>query len=470
MNALVKAKVAPARGAKRKRNFEKFGNVKIPWCRLSDGRTCIDPRKYARKRQAYRDHEAALHAARKIALEISQGGEEAPSLTSEERAAFAHATAEAGRHRVDLLTAITEWAETRRLADGLCLVDTVRAGAAVLRVTEHRVVDVVLELITAKSKEDINGRYFRGLQKSLQNFAGAMGTPIERVMAADIETYLDAIVARDGIGPRRRNNILHEIRHLFEYAKLRSYVADNKTTEARKVPIIKRVRSKIGIITPEVMQLHFRFVSERFTPWLWVNSMSGVRAEEIVLTKDAAKRKDPLRWEDFDWDEREICVREETSKTFTARRIPLLDNLYAALAPWREAKAKGPICPPSEKGKVARLDHERHRFIECARLQLEADWQRDLAENPDAKRSEIDLSFSHNAYRHSYGSYRLAILGGDMQKLAYEMGNSVKMIKRNYNNPRPIRQAREYFGIFRQLAGNVVQFPSRTAMQLQMPL
>lgn len=57
------------------------------------------------------------------------------------------------------------------------------------------------------------------------------------------------------------------------------------------------------------------------------------------------------------------------------------------------------------------------------------------------------LKWKRNAHRHSFGSYRQALIM-NFGQLAEEMGNSIPMIKRNYRDAKEEGKAREYFSIF----------------------
>ena len=52
----------------------------------------------------------------------------------------------------------------------------------------------------------------------------------------------------------------------------------------------------------------------------------------------------------------------------------------------------------------------------------------------------------HDVARHSYASYRLAVLG-DVHKLANEMGNSVNVIHKHYKAPFTEEEGTAYFSI-----------------------
>ena len=211
----------------------------------------------------------------------------------------------------------------------------------------------------------------------------------------DIEAFLDGWVEKHKVGPRRRNNLLREVRQLFQGAKIRGYLPDG-ITEARKVSIIARVRTNIGILSPDLTQLFLNKVSDEWLPWMCIAAFSGVRTDEIILDRNAASWKDPLKWADFDWRHREICIRVETSKTGIARRAPIADNLFAWLEPY--IGRKGYVCPPREL--QWRPDNERRRIVALLKKEKPT----------DANHDPIAIEYPDNSFRHSYISNRLAIV------------------------------------------------------------
>jgi hypothetical protein len=60
--------------------------------------------------------------------------------------------------------------------------------------------------------------------------------------------------------------------------------------------------------------------------------------------------------------------------------------------------------------------------------------------------SKSNVTQKHNALRHSYGSYRLAIIQ-DASKVSFEMGNSPKMVFEHYREIVTPEQALAWFAI-----------------------
>lgn len=420
----------------------KVGRVSIPRYQLGDGRVMIAYPTATKKRhlQTFADPKEAAAEADRIARELHNGGSEAQIFTASDRASFSQAKRDVAPHGVAVHVATAQWAEAKRAINGSrhTVAEVIGAGLKALSRTIHPLPSVAAELLAAKDQRDLHGRYRRGLENTLQRLSARFPGDIAGVRAVELEHFLTAL----DVGPRRRDNILGEIRHLFKFARSRSYLPD-VITEAAKVGKLDHLSGTIEIFAPAEIQLFLEHVKPEWRPYLAIAAFSGIRAEEICLAKDAAKRKDPLRWEDFDWDEGEICVRAETAKTGHPRRCPILDNLAAWLRPWRDAS--GPVCtlhrPDREIGGDGRL-------IRAIRRALTEDLSKPLRK----------IEWRHNALRHSYGSYRMAMIK-DMQRLSYEMGNSLAMIKRHYHNPRPVSEAKAYFALSPTAPDNVIELP-----------
>ena len=400
---------------RRKRNFVKIGTVKIAWCKLADGRTYIDLRSIGRKPQTFSDHAEAIEEATRAARERHNEGAGAPDVTAADRAAYSAAL-------------------QRMNGTPYSLLEVVEAGLAALSRPVHKVSNIVAELISSKQPHDLNQRYRRGVISDLQQFASNFPGDVSVIQPRQIEEYLAAEQQTRALGIRARNHLRDNICHLFNFARQRKYLPLNEPSAAQLVARIEPISAPAEFFAPWEMQFLLAHVREKFLPWLALNAFSGIRLEEIVLSREASRRKDSLRWEDFDWTAREIAVRPETSKTGRARRVPIIDNLFEWLAPWHSAK--GEVC------ETHPADYEARRIVEQANKALE--------KADDARR----IAWRKNALRHSYGSYRMAIIQNKHQ-LAYEMGNSVEMIDAHYHNPRPAADARAYFAIAPSYAENV---------------
>lgn len=425
----------PARRT-RKRNFITVGSVRVRWHRLGDGRTVIDPRRYGRKRVTFTDHDAALLEARSIAIEINEGGVEAAPMSAAERASYFRANAEAAKRNADLDRAIHEWTELRDLAGAADLRTVVRAGLAALARPIHHVTDVAGAFLNSKATEDYDGRHDRDLRNIVRDFSLAFPGDIAAITAEQIESWLAARRAPGDkpLSAKRRNHVHAVVVSLFKFARERKLLPD-VITAAQSVKRRRVDECDIDFFTPAEMLVILKHVDEEWLPWPLLAGFGALRIEEIALGKHAAERKDCLRWEDFDWHEREIVVRKAVAKKRVPRRIPIQDNLWHWLTPWRDGRATGPVVP---RGNLrGQLDNYRAR--------LQGELRRKAAELDELTPRLI--MWPQNALRHSYGSYRMAVTK-NAQMVSNEMGDSPAMITRHYDNPRPKSQATAWWSIF----------------------
>jgi integrase len=421
----------------RRRNYVTVGHVRIPWYRARDGRTFVDPRRYERPLFARKDHESALTEARKLAIELNGGGVEAAAMSAEDRAAYALAKGKAETLGLSLTHAIALLEQIHKLAEGLDLPAAVAAGVRAIRRPVHHVADVAAELIASKADADLDGRYKRQIGRHLMDFAAAFPGEMSAIEVGQIETWIKARTRKNGqpLSAARRDHVRDDIIHLFKFARTRGYLPD-EISAAQRVPKFgvraERKARGVEVFTPAEMRLLLAHIEYDWLPYALVAGFSGARPEEICRSYHAAKRKDTLRWEDFDWDEREIIIRPEVDKNGFARRCPIIDNLWTMLAPWRDAKPSGRIVTGS---------------LEKCRQRLKKRLRKVFAESADDEAARRLIAWPHDVLRHSYGTYRMAVTGRNVHQVAAEMGNSPSIVRKHYDKVGPRSHGKAWFSI-----------------------
>jgi integrase len=442
----------------RKRNFVKVGTVKIPWKKSKDGRTFIDLRKWrtTKAQLTFRDHESALAEATRLAIELNAGGAASQVLTPEDRALFTHA-----------VQLIAKEPEPRP-----SFLQVIEAGLSALRQPVHKTSDIVTRLLASKEKQDLDGRYARDLTQHLTKFAAAFPGSIAAITAAQIETWLDGLRKRNGepLSPCRRNHVHDDIIHLFTYARSHEMLPIDKKTAPQKVEQLEPEAKEVDVFTPTEMQAILDTVERDWLPYFAIVAFSGARVEEVAKSYHSAKRKDSLRWEDFDWDEREIIIRESVAKGAKkkrkSRRIPLFENLYGFLTDWRDKGAKGPVVVGSIDRFRQRFKRQLAgaRFAEAASLagvdveefkRFAAADQKLFLDKCAVTQRLVDKW--GNQLRHSYGSYRMAQTKRQKFLVAAEMGNSAEMIEKHYDRRVPRSHGDAWFSIMPTAPNNVIQ-------------
>ena len=123
-------------------------------------------------------------------------------------------------------------------------------------------------------------------------------------------------------------------------------------------------------------------------PFLALGAFAGLRTAELQR----------LDWNEIDLDRGFITVDANKAKTQQRRLVPISDNLKLWLTPCKQAS--GPVCL-----------HQRPQ-MSAARFCEGFAWQ-------------------ENGLRHSFISYRLAVLH-DTARVALEAGNSPEVVYRHY--------------------------------------
>ena len=168
-------------------------------------------------------------------------------------------------------------------------------------------------------------------------------------------------------------------------------------------------------LDPKELATALSLVLPAHLPWLALSAFAGIRSEE--LTPPHGSGKSPLDWSDLLWEQGIIRIRPETSKTGRKRVLPMADALRLWL---HSRRGIGPCCPVS-------AHRGRHpETLRLATLLKRAVWPR-------------------NALRHSYISYRAALVG--LGQAAMEAGNSESEARRSYNDAKTVADAEKWFSI-----------------------
>ena len=221
--------------------------------------------------------------------------------------------------------------------------------------------------------------------------------------------------------PRTRRNVRAAWVTFFKWCVEHEYLPYGEKTVAERVgkPIV--TRGIPSTWTPDELRVLLANVRHQYLPWLALAAFAGIRTEEIC--PDKKSQKSPLDWSDFHWDRDLIIVRPETAKTKQRRVVPILPALRSWLEPIKkQSGAIGPHLPPSTppKGGVQAETTRLGEFV--------GDWRR-------------------NALRHSFISYRAAIVG--LGQTAMEAGNSESEARKSYNDAKGADEAAIWFAITR---------------------
>jgi integrase len=391
-----------------------------------------------RQRKLVATIEKARETASTIARQLGEGIGHAftmtPAQVADTRAAL-QAAQKLGRP-ASLAEIVGDFvAASRSLPEGV----TLRDAVAEYRKTHDRaakLASATVEDVKARflaSRADASERYLQDIRIRLTAFAKAFRCQISSVTAAEITSWLDSIGARG----RNRNNYRTAVITLFRYARRHGNLPRSETTEAELVEVAEPKPTAIGIYTPEQLRLMLDSMPESLLPSVAIAALAGVRPQEVLR----------LTWDDIDLRKKQITVAAEKAKTASRRLVPILP----ALADWLRdhPTRQGPIVTgfsyPSGWNRA--VTREVRRF------------------NAEAKKvNGPQIPRIQNGLRHSFASYRLAIVKSAPQ-VALEMGNSPKKLMKNYRELVTVADARRWFNVKPQQAKGrkVVPFKSAAA-------
>jgi integrase len=228
----------------------------------------------------------------------------------------------------------------------------------------------------------------RIIEADIRHFTDKHLGPIADVTTEQVKSHLDGL----GVGPRRFNNVRSTLVTFFGWARKQQFLPDGMTaperTHALDVP-----QKRPPIYTPSEFRALLACVAPEWRLPLACCGLAGLRTCE-------AER---LLWGEVKIGKRLIEVLPENAKNTGRRRlVPIHPALMTWLRKAGEHKPEDHVCPQG-----VRIDN--------------------LAKRVRRKGG----TWVKNGLRHSYGSYRCAVVKSAAQ-VALEMGNSEGIVRSNY--------------------------------------
>lgn len=384
----------------------KFGSAVVPIYRsTSEGRTRFTisyHRDGKRMRQAFSKLDVAKKEARIVAHRIQAGQQHVTDLKPHERDAYVTAAKLLKEFDMPLVAAVQEYIRARKVLGETSLVGAVEEFSRRNRGIKLgvKVGDVIKELLEAKKQDGLSARYILQLQSNLHRFAEGFDVPITHVQRDQIDDWLRG---RD-LKPRSRNSLLTTVRVLFSFARKRTYLPANQQTEAEMVDKVKAPEVDTVVFTPAEFQKILHAAPSYLIPILAIGGFSGMRKAEM----------NRLDWNAVNLERRIIEVRAGQAKTASRRIIPITENLAGWLEPLSRS---GPIVP----------DIDLHRQV-------------------TALARKVGVQWANNVLRHSFISYRIAMVKS-AEQVALEAGNSASIIFKHYRELATEDEAGQWFGI-----------------------
>lgn len=295
-----------------------------------------------------------------------------------------------------------------------------------------QVVEELLTYLQGKRRQDST---VKSLRIPLRRLAASLQVPIADIQTAEIERWLQLYPANAG---RTSNNWIRGIRRLFNFAKGRYLPPESKTAaDALELVTDDRRAKPVAIFQPWELAKLLHHAPPDLRRLIALGAFAGLRTIELHR----------LDWSALHWDPSpgyphgHVEVRGDVAKqhrTAQRRIVPLQPNLLAWLEDARFLVGRVSTYA-SDRGLSAAVSR-----VLTAVNQVQKKHRQPLLSRPD------------NGARHSYGSYRLPVLG-NVDLLALEMGNSRQEINRDYRELVHPTRVPEYWTIVPVTAGPVEQ-------------
>jgi integrase len=370
-----------------------------------------------RVRRRFSDLDDAKAEAERVLLAMTNGTTKALTLDNAQAEEYTLAVAELNAIGSRLLPAVREYRGAVEVLKGKAgLAEAVKffMASGITEISRKTVPEVVTEFIAAKKQDGRSKVHLNDLGYRLALFAGKFSGQIADVTKNQITDWLRGL----GLSPRGRNNYGAAVANLFRWARdEKNYLPAGRPTVGENLPraAADGNAEDVVIFKPaEVRTILNRLAKERpeLLPFAAIGAFAGLRTAELQR----------VEWAQVEFEQGHIEVKARNAKTRSRRLIPIQPNLAKWLAPYK-----------GKTGFVAPFIRTQYLI------------QRQLQTAP-ADKSAPRIEWKRNALRHSFGTYRLAVLKNE-NLVAVEMGNSPAMLFANYRGIVTEAQAAEYFTI-----------------------
>jgi integrase len=286
--------------------------------------------------------------------------------------------------------------------------------------TVHEVID---EFLASSNSSGTTKLQIRTLKRHLGHFEKSFGSrKIHTLEMQEISKWLDAAKdKRTGElwSAKTKLNTRGSLASLGTFAKrIQAIPSMGEPTEFDKVPT-PRVHfvTEVEIYTPDDLHNLLTEAADsdpELLPLIVLGGMLGLRPYE-AHGEDVDRPK--LSWEAFDWEENTLNLIHQKVRTKRFRSIPLQKSAIQWLRPYKTLKGVIWKWRTAYDGRYAAL------------------------------REKSGVRSIDDGLRHSYASYRIKQLEGNIEALAEEMGNSPDQITRHYKKGVSMAESSKWFGI-----------------------
>lgn len=237
--------------------------------------------------------------------------------------------------------------------------------------------------------------------------AAFSGWNLSDIDEAAVKQFVDSLPHN----ARGRHNIRTKLGQFLNFCKKQKWINNNPVEAIRvRVPSSDVSVLSVGKVENLLRVAEISDRAEKVIPYLTISLFAGLRPGEA----------EQLRWEQIDFDTKEIEVLGKTSKTKQTRIVSIEETLLDWLNPYRK--------------KSGCITESRFRY----------DWE-DVRRRAGFALNGLDgEEWPADVLRHNYGSNWLAIYN-DRAHLAELMGTSIAVIKKHYRKAIRREDAERYW-------------------------
>ena len=358
-----------------------------------------------RQRRTFADLNEAKREAR-MQLSLLAGERiQARNLTSMEMESYVIATRTLESTGMPLHVCAELFAESHRVLKGHSVLDAAKYYMRHYDPARPRkpLSELAEEFLESRRAQGVSKGYLTLSEYTLRSFHNAFSnSSLDDLDAGALERWMES---RTHLSNRSRNTYRVVLVCFGNFLKKRGYLPSDKPSVFQGICAWRDEIKPVTVFTPDEMRAMLNRAVEHLLPYIALGAFAGLRSAEIAR----------LDWQNIRFDRGFIECEASMTKTRQRRLVPICDNLRAWLQP---------LAPAS--GKIV----------------LHAS----IAEAAMSMARKAGVKWKKNALRHSYISYRLALMP-DTARVALECGNSPNVIFKHYRELVVPEQAKEWFDI-----------------------
>jgi integrase len=245
-------------------------------------------------------------------------------------------------------------------------------------------IEIAEQFAASRRQAGCSDHYISQCQKTMSDLAKTFaGQTLADLKTAELDAWLGSLP----FNAKTKNGLRIILVACGNWAEGRGYLVKGGSPFPAMIRY-KETKAPVTIFTPENIANLLAKADKTLRPFLAIGAFAGLRMAELQR----------LDWHEIDLERGFITVAASKAKTRQRRLVPISDNLKLWLTPCK--RESGPVCA-----------HKRPQLAAAA-----------LCDG---------FAWAKNGLRHSYISYRLAILH-DTARVALEAGNSPEVIFAHY--------------------------------------